>query len=172
MVKRLPILSNSKSPRPDAAANVRGQSPPKRIESLSDSICVKLGTIHPPRSNPDFESLPDSKSPRLSAAANVRGQSPPKRIESLSDSIRVKLGTIQPLRTNPDFESLPDSKSPRPSAAASVRGHRPPAVLKIPARAFTRDRKRVIILEETRRGGNGIAAEGRKGDRAEPPRAA
>ena len=49
---------------------------PKQIESLSDSICVKLGAIQSLRTNPDFESLPDSKSSRPSAAASASGRSP------------------------------------------------------------------------------------------------
>ena len=57
---------------------------PKQIESLSDSICVQLGAIHPPRTNPDFESLPDSKSPRPSAAATVCGHRPPSAAANVS----------------------------------------------------------------------------------------
>ena len=127
-----------------------------------------LGIAHNKLLSPDHS----AQAAVITARKSISKYRQTKRIESLSDSICVKLGTIQPPRSNPDFESLPDSKSPRLSAAANVRGHRPPAVSKIPARAFTRDRKRAIILEETRRGGNGIAAEGRKGDRAEPPCAA
>ena len=118
----------------------------------------------------------DQARQQMSAGTARRGSKCPRAEPAKANRVAVRLDLRQ-IGYNPTSPKQPRFRiASRFKIAAIKRGSKrpraPPAVLKIPARAFTRDRKRAIILEETRRGGNGIAAEGRKGDRAEPPRAA